>query len=83
MPSVPKLLRAISAPVAPTVFTAPEVKPVILDKIVASPEPWTNIRLNSASSEEQDIRPESPQRQAQEPAEAQRRYAWFFIRSPY
>lgn len=64
-------------------FTAPEVKPVILNEIVASPEPWTNVHLNSASSDEQDIHSGSPQGQAQEPDEAQRRYALCFVRISY
>ncbi|KAI0684511.1 hypothetical protein BC835DRAFT_633916 [Cytidiella melzeri] len=64
VPGVPKLLRTVSAPPAPTVLNPVEVKPVILDKIVASPEPWTEVEL--AAVEET-----CPQEQAHETARSQ------------
>ncbi|KAI0088876.1 hypothetical protein BDY19DRAFT_153407 [Irpex rosettiformis] len=57
--SAPELHRVSSAPAVPTVLTAVEEKAVILDKIVASPEPWTDVQLTAESNEKPVTRSDS------------------------
>ena len=52
-----------------------EVKAVVLDKITASPEPWTNVQLAQSESEVSDVSVESThEHRMAEPYEAKERF---------